>query len=235
MTDISIIKFGTLTVEYGESFNEKLYNLGKYLGRIGDSSVIRVENDGKYYLIDTGFSNEADLSPENLLYNKLDLQIKLQVKKLNFEDIDGIFITHWHADHFANLHLFPNATVYCYQLFNKYDFQKISERYNFQHLLPIRFLDDSEEFAGCKIFPTPGHTEFHCSLLMNFRQQNIVIAGDAIVSQSYFHNNTAWPYNSGNLGEQACINSMLKIISVADYIIPGHGHPFQNYRKSELE
>jgi len=28
---------------------------------------------------------------------------------------------------------------------------------------------------------------------------------------------------------------MHKIIEVADYIIPGHGHPFQNYRRNKLK
>jgi glyoxylase-like metal-dependent hydrolase (beta-lactamase superfamily II) len=80
--------------------------------------------------------------------------------------------------------------------------------------------------------PTPGHTRLHCSLLVEFMSKQVVIAGDAIVSQSYYDQGKAWPYNAGNLGDAACLEAMNQIIALADYIIPGHGHPFQNYRKN---
>ncbi|MFX1296559.1 MAG: MBL fold metallo-hydrolase [Promethearchaeota archaeon] len=228
--DISILKFGTLSLEYKECFTEELYNLGKYLGKAGDSAVIHIENEGKHYLVDTGYANESDFSQKNINYNEINLRNQLKLYNLKFEDISGIFITHWHADHFANLPLFPNAKIYCYNP-KKMAFNSIAERFKFEKLLPVISLNIGDEFAGCKLFPTPGHTQFHCSLLLDFWNLKIIIAGDAIVSQSYFDHDEVWPYNTGNLGDIICKNSMKKIIEVADYILPGHGHPFQNYKK----
>ena len=232
--DVSVIKFGTLTIECGESVSEGAYKLGKYFGRLGDSSVIHINFKGKHFLVDTGFANEADRSPENFAYNQKDLELRFQLHGLRLEDIVGIFITHWHPDHFANLHLFPNAEIYCYEPKGRLDFDLFAEWYHFGDLLPATFLRENDEFAGCQLFPTPGHTKSHCSLLVNVMNSNTVIAGDAIVSQSYFDRDEAWPYNAGNLGRAACKQAMDKIIEVADYIIPGHGHPFQNYKKSGI-
>ena len=231
LVNLSLIQFGTLSVEFGEVFEEEFYNLGAHLGKLGDSAVIHIENDGKNYLVDTGFANERDTSQKNVNFNERKLKHHLERRDLTFEDITRIFITHWHADHFANLRLFPNARVYCYNPKNELSYDWIAKKYEFEDLLPVVTLGEGDKFAGCEIFPTQGHTELHCSLLLNFMNLKVVIAGDAIVSQSYFDHDTYWSYNAGNLGEQACLAAMNKITEVADYIIPGHGHPFQNYKK----
>lgn len=230
MIDISLIKFGTLSIESGESPQEDLYEIGKYLGKFGDSAVIHIKYKDKHYLVDTGFADEANLTQKNLTFNELDLKHRLNLQSLSFEDIIGIFITHWHADHFANLYLFPNTKIYCYNPDNE-NYDSLAKRYRFEKLLPIISLKDKDEFAGCQLFPTPGHTRLHCSLLVNLQHLKIIIAGDAIVSQSYYDHDKVWPYNAGQLGEIESKQAMHKIIEVADYIIPGHGHPFQNYRK----
>ena len=228
--EISLVKFGTLSVEFGESLNENLYQIGKNLGKFGDSSVIHINYEENHYLVDTGFANEALLTPENFLYNEKDLKYHLNLQSLNFEEIVGVFITHWHADHFANLRLFPNAKIYCYNPENE-NYSSLARRFQFGKLLPIISLNEEDEFAGCRLFPTPGHTKWHCSLLADLQNFKIVIAGDAIVSQSYYDHDRVWPYNAGQLGETEAKQAMHNIIEVADYIIPGHGHPFQNYRK----
>jgi len=231
MIDISLIKFGTLTIESGELPQDDLYEVGKSLGKFGDSSVTHIKFEEQHYLVDTGFANEAILTQKNFAFNERDLQYRLSLQSLSFEDIMGVFITHWHADHFANLRLFPNAKIYCFNPDNE-EYSSLAKRYQFEKLLPIISLNDQDEFAGCQLFPTPGHTRLHCSLLANLRNFKVVIAGDAIVSQSYYDHDKVWPYNAGQLSEAESKQAMHKIIKVADYIIPGHGHPFQNYRKS---
>jgi glyoxylase-like metal-dependent hydrolase (beta-lactamase superfamily II) len=230
MINISLIKFGTLSIESGELPQEDLFEVGKELGKLGDSSVIHIQYEEQHYLVDTGFANEAILTQKNFAFNKMDLQYRLNLQSLDFGDIVGIFITHWHADHFANLRLFPNAKIYCYNPDNE-NYSSLAKRFQFEKLLPIIPLNSKDEFAGCKLFPTPGHTRLHCSLLANLQNFKFVIAGDAIVSQSYYDHDAVWPYNAGQLGEAESKQAMHKIIEVADYIIPGHGHPFQNYRK----
>ena len=233
MIEISVIKFGTLSIESGELLQDDLYEAGKNLGKLGDSSVIHIKFEDQHYLVDTGFANEAILTRENFVFNEKDLQSRLNLQSLNFEDIMGVFITHWHADHFANLRLFPKAKIYCFNPENE-NYSSLARRYGFKKLLPIISLNIKDEFAGCQLFPTPGHTRLHCSLLANFQNFKVVIAGDAIVSQSYYDHDKVWPYNAGQLGEVESKQAMHRIIEVADYIIPGHGHPFQNYRRNKL-
>jgi len=246
--DIKVLKFGSLTIESKEQIKDNYLKMGNILGRMGDSSVILIKFNKKYYLIDTGFANEGDLSQKNIEFNKKYLKNILDIYDLKFDDISGIFITHWHLDHFGNLHLFNNVDIYTYhpkfqindedsidEIYSNInyipDIKYIARLHKFEHLLPIKYLSDKDTFAGCKIFPTPGHTLSHCSLILNYFGINIIIAGDAIVSLSYYENGDVWTYNAGNLGVKICLKSMQKIIKVADYIIPGHDQPFQNYKK----
>ncbi|MHA1271240.1 MAG: MBL fold metallo-hydrolase [Candidatus Helarchaeota archaeon] len=247
--NIKILKFGSLSIEFGESPYSQLMTLSKNMGKLGDSSITLIKYKGDFYLIDTGFANEGDLSQQNLKFNELSLKYLFDLNDISFNDIKGIFITHWHGDHFGNLRLFSNAKLYSY-LPKKYektdldsklinssqkhciDISLIAKYYRFEHLLPLLTLNENDKFAGSEIFPTPGHTALHCSILIKYKEFNIVHAGDAIVSQSYFDHDTSWSYNSGNLGEKKCKESMDKIIEIADYIIPGHGHPFQNYKRN---
>jgi len=179
--------------------------LGKLLGKWGDSSVIHIKYEGNDYLVDTGFANEADLSPEKLAFNERDLELHFQSQKLTFEDIKGIFITHWHSDHFANLRLFPRANIYYYDPEQELNIEPIAKTYHFDNLQPL--------------------------IRVEFMSKAIVIAGDAIVSQSYYDKGKVWPYNAGNLGEATCLKAMEQLVEVAEYIISCHGHPFQNYQK----
>jgi glyoxylase-like metal-dependent hydrolase (beta-lactamase superfamily II) len=82
---------------------------------------------------------------------------------------------------------------------------------------------------GLTVLPTPGHNSFHHSVVINFRDLVIVAAGDAVVSQSYYDHEAVWAMNSDFQSEKTAIASMNKIREIADIIIPGHGHPFENY------
>lgn len=229
-----MIKTGSLSAEAGESIDAEYHKFHNNLKKLGDSSVTHIKYDGKHYLVDTGFANELDLRKKNKEFNKRTLKHDLSLKNLKFRDIEGIFITHWHADHFGNLSLFPNAKVYYYEPSNKININYFSKIYGFKSKLPGNRLKEKDSFAGCVLFPTEGHVNHHCSLIADYKSLKFCMAGDAIVSQSYYDKGAVWMYNSGNLGEDKCKESMKKIIEVADIIIPGHGHAFQNYKKKEF-
>ncbi|MBD3351860.1 MAG: MBL fold metallo-hydrolase [Candidatus Lokiarchaeota archaeon] len=230
--DLIVLSTGSLSTELGEKLESmEVYQLGKeHLGKKGDSSVVYIKHDDKHYLVDTGFANEGDTTPKNKEDNKNYLRFILGKIDLTFNDISGVFMTHWHHDHFGNLYLFPNAKLYFYDPDNEIDIKQAAAGYGFDHMLPPIRLKKDDIFAGCRLLPTEGHMRNHCSLLCEFMGFKICIAGDAIVSQSYYDRNEPWPYNAGNLGKKKCIEAMDLIIDVADIIIPGHGHAFQNYR-----
>ena len=98
---------------------------------------------------------------------------------------------------------------------------------------------------GVRVVYTPGHTIDHASLLVrteNLRysvrighggkligigEVNIAIAGDAVISSSYYITGRIWKHNSDFYSEEEAIRSIRRLEELADYIIPGHGGIFR--------
>ena len=75
------------------------------------------------------------------------------------------------------------------------------------------------------MIPTPGHTNEDVSLLLKNREgKTVVVAGDLFESELDIESSHLWMGNSFNPGLQA--KNRLKILQVADIIIPGHGPMF---------
>ncbi|MBN1696420.1 MAG: MBL fold metallo-hydrolase [Spirochaetales bacterium] len=228
---LALVKTGTLGIEAGERYNPDFTEYRKQFLKSGDSSVVRITFGGKHYLVDTGYADEWNLEPASRELNKAMLNYHLTLQRLSFESIAGIFITHWHHDHFGNLPFFPNARLYTTGPEKGLNLEVLAEKCGFTHMMPPSYCGAGDTFAGCTLLPTPGHTPDHCSLLAEYGGWVFCIAGDAIVSQSYYERGEAWPYNAGNMGKEKCAEAMNAIIESSDYIIPGHGHVFQNYRR----
>ena len=62
----------------------------------------------------------------------------------------------------------------------------------------------------------------------------IAVAGDAIVSLSYFDMGKAWQYNTDFYSDEKAMQSMVLLAQSADVIIPGHGLPFMSYQPAWL-
>ena len=120
--------------------------------------------------------------PEKCKQNNLKLIQSLDYFGLKVEDIDIVFITHWHLDHFANIKLFKNSEILT---------SNIAE----PPIDAIRIPDGSYIADGVKVIHTTGHTKDHTSLLVKtkrlqysqsasgggriyrIRKLNIVVAG----------------------------------------------------------
>jgi glyoxylase-like metal-dependent hydrolase (beta-lactamase superfamily II) len=229
--DLAVVQTGTLSIEAGEHYSTVFSMYRQQFKKMGDSAVVRITYRGKHYLVDTGYEDEWNLEPAVRELNKKKLEYNLGLLDLTFENIEGIFITHWHHDHFGNCGLFPRAKLYAYELCRDLNLSMIAKQCGFEHMMPPVYCKEGDMFAGCSLLPTPGHTKDHCSILAEFKGRVFCIAGDAIVSQSYYERGEVWPYNSGNMGKETCVRAMNSIIEKVDFIIPGHGHLFQNYRK----
>jgi glyoxylase-like metal-dependent hydrolase (beta-lactamase superfamily II) len=234
---IQIIKQGSLTLEAFEHPLPSIIAM-KYLSGIGgNSTVTYVESDVKI-LVDTGFEFEMDQRRENISRNKKLLIQSLKNHALTPHDIDILFITHWHADHFMNYDLFSDSEII------------MAEPTVKRHHLEFTKVCDGDTIAnGIQVLFTPGHTQDHASLLLSTKpmmykqrsqhggiitgvgENKVVIAGDAIVSANYYALNKIWNYNSDFHSESDAKQSVEKICEIADYIIPGHGGMFENIRK----
>jgi len=139
---------------------------------------------------------------------------------LKTEDINFIIVTHTHLDHSLLTGIFRNAKI----LDNSDIFSftgQISEH------------DGKVPGTDIEIIETPGHDQFHCSVLVNTDDLGkVVIAGDVfwwtdgeeqkIDKQSLLEKKD--PYVKD---EKILRKSREKILKIADYIIPGHGEMFK--------
>lgn len=229
---LKIIKQGTLTFDAFEKPELSLIGLKKLAGVGGGSTVTYIESDKKI-LVDTGFDFEENLSRENIKQNNEKLIHSLNYFGLKPEDIDILFITHWHLDHFGNIDLFKNCEILT---------SSIAE----PPIDAIGIPDGRYIADGVKVIHTPGHTKDHASLLLKTEnlqyslstggggriyrvgEKNIVVAGDAVVSPFYYYSNRIYKHNQDFFSKKAGLESVEKIKNTADYIIPGHGGIFRN-------
>ena len=128
------------------------------------------------------------------------------------QDVTHIFISHHHPDHTVNMALFPNAEVVDFWGMYKGDMWRDHG-------------DGYEMAQGITVLRTPGHTAEDASLLVETTEGTY-----ALTHCWWFSDMTpdkdplAW--NQAKLDE-----SRHKIVTMADWIIPGHGKMVKNPRK----
>lgn len=171
------------------------------------SASILIQDNNLNVIVDPGMDRKALLDG-------------LTKEGLKPEDINFVIVTHTHLDHslltgiFENAKIFDNSDVYSFD-------GKISE-----HKSRIPNTD-------IEIIKTPGHDQFHCSVLIKTEDLGkVVIAGDVFWwaddeeqktdRQSLLEHKD--PYVKD---EKALRESREKILEIADYVIPGHGEMFK--------
>jgi glyoxylase-like metal-dependent hydrolase (beta-lactamase superfamily II) len=224
---VEVLHFGSLSVQFGEVPCSRLLTTKKMVGVGGESSMILVQAGGKVLLIDTSFINEGDIAHPNLERNARHVTAAFARYGHKLDEVEEIFITHWHHDHFGNIGLFPQATVRFAGL-SKKRVERTLANFNFSNF--CEEIPRGEDWhPGLSILATPGHNAHHHSVVITFNEALLVAAGDAVVSQSYYDHGAVWTYNTDFQSERVAKESMTKIREIADIIIPGHGHPFENY------
>jgi len=144
------------------------------------------------------------------------LRKALKKEGLNFESINIVFCTHYHLDHTQYAGLFPKAKLVDYLYI--YDGND--------------WLDHDGE--GYKLSPnvsishTPGHSPEHASLKVETEKGIVVVTGDVWWLDTMEPKIDEMAQNQKQLEK-----SRQKILSIADWIIPGHGKRFKNPRKKE--
>ena len=136
------------------------------------------------------------------------------------EDINFVIVTHTHLDHSLLAGIFENAKILDNS--NIYSFNgKIGEH------------EGNAPGTNIEIIKTPGHDQFHCSVLVDTDDLGkVVMAGDVFWwadeeeqktdRQSLLEHKD--PYIKD---EKALRESREKILKLANYIIPGHGEMFK--------
>jgi glyoxylase-like metal-dependent hydrolase (beta-lactamase superfamily II) len=200
------------------------------LGVLNLATVTLVETDGLKILIDTSWEGTIDTTPVSAEENRLVME--LRYFGLEPTDIDEIFVTHWHGDHWENIYLFPKARVYyagCSSGYVKQNLDLISADNEIHQLK-----EGDDWHSGMEIISTDGHSDHDHSIIIHHKGKLFVAAGDAIVSKMYYHTETFFPNDRVIKFQENLRASFRKIVKTADFIIPGHDGPFINYKKGMM-
>lgn len=158
--------------------------------------TITLVRDGKFVaVVDPGV-----LENQNLLVKAL------RKEKLSLKQVNAVFLTHSHIDHFRNIGMFPNAEVIEYYGIWK---NNVAEDRN------------NKLTKDIKIIETPGHNYTSLSLLVNTKIGKVAVCGDVFWKEN-FPKKDPYADNFKKLQE-----SRKKLLKIADYIIPGHAGMFK--------
>ena len=171
------------------------------------STTALIQDNNLKIIVDPGMDREALLRG-------------LTKQGLKPEDIDFVVVTHTHLDHSLLVGIFENAKV----LDN-------SDVYSFDGKIGEH--GGRVPNTDIEIIKTPGHDQFHCSVLINVEDLGkVVIAGDVFWWRDEEEQKTDRrsllehkdPYMKD---EKALRESRKKVLEMADFIIPGHGGMFK--------
>jgi len=170
------------------------------------SSCCLILSDGKKIITDPGCNREM-------------LFTALEKENLSVHDIDYVFLSHKHPDHILLASVFDNAKYITFDCNSVYDKDLLVE-------FEKNILGDDIE-----IIDTPGHVLEHLSLVVNTSKGKIAIAGDVIWwmdgEAQIIDINQRDHSQAKGMNMETLIESRKKLLSMADYIIPGHGKLFK--------
>ena len=161
------------------------------------SSSVTLINDGLLILVDTALEEDWPI-------------IKAGIEEVGFHpsEIDVVVNTHLHLDHIG-----------CNDKFKakKYADPKEIQRVNAEGYFPSQKKISKRTF----ILETPGHVDGHISVVFKGK---MVMAGDAIPTRDHYVRGII-PSIHTDAGK--AMESLLKIIGIAEIIIPGHDEPIK--------
>ena len=205
----------------------EIRDLESDLGVLNLATVTLVKTDSVNILIDTSWEGTPDTTPVPAEKNRLVMELKYF--GVNPEDIDEIFVTHWHGDHWENIYLFPRARVYYAGCFSTYIKKNLDMIAADNEIFRLREGDDWH--TGLELLSTEGHSDHDHSVAIQYKKKEFVAVGDAIVSKMYYDTGTFFPNNRMIQFQEQLRESFSKIVERADFIIPGHDGPFMNYKR----
>jgi glyoxylase-like metal-dependent hydrolase (beta-lactamase superfamily II) len=175
-------------------------------GWLASSTTTLIEDGGKKIIVDPGINRGL-------------LVEKLKTEGLTPDDIDVVFMTHYHPDHVFLASMFEKAVIYDGDTIYRNDEEK-----EFEGKLPG---------TNIEVIPTPGHAHEHAALLLSTNKGKVVVAADVFwwtdeeeqkVDDAEVLINKEDPFTKD---EKALKKSRKRVLEVADWIIPGHGEMFK--------
>lgn len=156
------------------------------------------------------------------------IEHSLQKFNLKPDQIHFVISTHGHADHVGNNNLFLNAThIVGFSISKKDKF--------FLHPFDegISYFIGDNDADRIEITPTPGHTMDSISVIVKSKSNGtVVIAGDLFEKEEDLQNYNVW-LGAGSENKEMQEKHRLRMLSLANHIVPGHGPMFKITEKSK--
>lgn len=158
------------------------------------STITLVQDKGLNMIVDPGTVTEQKIICE-----------MLKREGLHIDDINAVFITHAHMDHYRNIGMFPKAKAIDYWgIWEKDVWKKNGAR-----------LTDN-----IRVVRTPGHSYDSVSLLVRTKEGIVAVCGDVFWKKNHPRKD---PYANDT---KKLRDSRKVVIESADFVVPGHGKMF---------
>ena len=189
-------------------------------GALGWCTVALIRMGEKTILFDTGSYGDRAL-----LLNRL-AEIDLSI-----DQIDMVFVSHLHFDHFINAEIFSKSEIFVPERDVEYvvsgEFRDRGDTYvpelyvktMQERLIPVK--DGQEILSGLEVISLPGHTPGTLGLI--YKKEGVVFASDAVKNAWEFMQEIPPP---SFYSEKEALTSYKTIRQKARIIIPGHDNPF---------
>jgi glyoxylase-like metal-dependent hydrolase (beta-lactamase superfamily II) len=140
------------------------------------------------------------------------------------EDINYIYSTHIHNDHWMGLEAFPRAKVFMAEgdavmLKENMEYMDKKTQEIVSRINPV----SSELLPGFTLVPLPGHTRGLQGLLFDTNEGKVLCTGDAVMGKEFFQAREGYFFSVDAVQSK---DSVAKAADLADIIIPGHGNYF---------
>lgn len=137
------------------------------------------------------------------------------------EDIDIVYFTHKHSDHWMDFEAFTNAQYFMAPI----DLAELLSETEGEQLERIRRIKPAPDVIvpGIERIHLPGHTNGISGLLFYAPEGRVLISGDSIMTHEFFQ---------AGIGYFYCVDaaqskeSILKAAQICDVVVPGHGNWF---------
>jgi glyoxylase-like metal-dependent hydrolase (beta-lactamase superfamily II) len=159
------------------------------------STVVLVKDKGLNMVVDPGTLPDPNM-----------LAAALKKENLGIEDINAVFITHAHTDHYRNIGMFPRARTLDY--WGWWEGDTCAE-------CDGRVSDD------VALLQTPGHSYDGMTLVVKTAEGAVAVCGDVFWKENFPVDD---PYASD---KEKLKESRQQVLSAANWVIPGHGKKFK--------
>tara|TARA_Y100001970_G_scaffold35181_1_gene43408 strand:+ start:838 stop:1503 length:666 start_codon:yes stop_codon:yes gene_type:complete len=199
-----------------------LWKEGKQ-SRTGHTTTSLIKSENQLIIVNPGL-------PPSILIARMNERTNIKPS-----DITDLFLTRFDLDHMRGIEAFPNARRYLFSIelesctsfleneknTHSLDNNQTASKLNLMLNTIKTFSPAPESFApGIDLFPTPGVSIGHCSLLLAGRQTTIV-AGDAVATEEHLYSKSILPTVENRM---SALESLNEIVEISDTLITGRGN-----------